>query len=263
MDRPTDQQQQAADHLQDRSVLRGFAEFGSIHRAQLAAELWSDLRQQEDASIRKSLALEIVSNYVVQLEDVLHWILALRRWRQGGMSLFDCVDSVRLERSEREVDEIAGWNIADFRRELGLPLDQDLERLGYPEASIREFIQGLRIMLERVQEAVEELSLEERILPLMYHKTKHGILAVPADPQIRLRNALMLASRRGSPIEEGEGRRKINTAWIEAVEEGVAHFVRGTYALSDGIWTVANVLYHFKFDPSWQIKPWPYPEVEV
>ena len=75
MERPTDQQ--AADHLQDRSVLQGFAEFGSIHRAQLAAELWSDLRQHEDASIRKSLALEIVSNYVVQLEDVLHWILAL------------------------------------------------------------------------------------------------------------------------------------------------------------------------------------------
>jgi len=250
-------------HLQDSSVLRGFAEFGSIHRAQLAARLWTDFRQQRDPSIRRSLALAIVSNCVAQLEDMLHWVLALRGWHQRKGSLFDCVDEARLE--EAGVDEIASWNIADLRRELGFPLDHELERRGFPEARIRQFIQAIRLLLERIQQAREELRLDEGILRLAYHKDKHGILAVPMDPAVGRRNALLLASRRGPRIEEGErkGQRKINSAGIEAVDEGVAGFVKLTYAMSDGLWTMANVLYHFRFDDRWEINPWPYPDVEV
>lgn len=256
--------EQAVAHLQDARVLRGFAEFGSIHRAQLADKLWADFRQQREAAVRRSLALEIVSNYVAQLEDTLHWVLALQRWhreRQQGTGLFDCVDSAHLEK--RALDQIARWTIADLRRELGFPRDDELERRGYSEANIRLVIQTLRIVLVKVQEAVQDLRQDEGILPLVYHKTKHGILAIPADAEGGQRNALVLASRRGPAIREGEAKKKINFAWLEAVEEGVAGFVKKTYAVSDGIWTIANLLYLFKFDSSWEMRPWPYPQVEV
>jgi hypothetical protein len=248
--------------LRDQEVLKNYCTFAGLHRARAAVTLFDSLGTDENQ--RRSIGLEIFANFAAALEDVALWFFVLREWKKGKELLFDLLDRINVtERpghaysSERALDEMARWTIADLRREFGLPADEDLLKKGWTERMLNDHINGLRGALELLRSGLEMRSEDEHGVVSAYNKLKHGALAVASAEHSPIGVSVMLASRRG-PRDPASGRRKINVGWIACEDEALRRLVDITLQTSSALWAILNLLYMTRFDAKWRAPHWPY-----
>jgi hypothetical protein len=242
--------------LNDRAILRNYCAFAGLHRAVVAITLFKSLGADENR--RRSIGLELLGNFAASLEDVALWFYVLREWKERKELLFDLLDRINITEkpghaysSERALKEMTNWTIADLRRELGLPTDERLLKMGWTEKMLNEHINGLRGALEQLREALQIRTENERVLVSSYNKVKHGALAIAASEYSPIGVSVMLPSRRG-PIDPESGKRKINTGWIACEDEALSRLADNTVHISSTLWAILNLIYKAGFDPEWQ-----------
>jgi len=242
--------------LGDQELLRNYCEFAGLHRAVTAIILFKSLGTDENQ--RRSIGLEILGNFAAALEDVALWFYVLREWKEQKELLFDLLDRINVTESpghpyssERALDEMASWTIADLRREFGLPTDQRLLQMGWTERMLNEYINVLRDALEQLREALGVRIESERVLVSSYNKLKHGALAIAASEYSSIGVSVLLPSRRG-PRDPVSGKRKINAGWIACDDDDLRGLVDNTVNISSTICAILNLIYKARFDPTWK-----------
>lgn len=242
--------------LGDREVLKNYCEFAVFHRAMSAITLFKSLGTDENQ--RRSIGLEILGNFAASLEDTALWFYVLKEWKEEKDLLFDLLDRTIITEgsghpysSEKALEEMAVWTIADLRREFGLPTDQRLLHMGWTERELNEHINALRDVLRELREALEMRTEDERVLVSAYNKVKHGTLAIAAKEYSEIGVSVMLSSRRG-PIDLKSGKRKIDTGWIDCEDKELAKLVDNTVHTCGNLWAMLNLIYKSRFDQSWQ-----------
>ena len=247
----------------DQELLRNYCVFAAFHRARIAEVLFNNL--DDDADLRRSIALELVANYVAATEDLVLWFFVLKRWRPGKEpTLFDLLDSTFVresagadESTKLALEEVRQWSIADMRRELGLPRDDYLLRSGLDDRGLNKHINAMRELLERLRESFELRLSDEKSLVVAYNKVKHGVLAVATDEGSASGVSVLVASRKGPA---GPGRRKnFYTGWIPCDKPELWKMYASTGLVAEATCTLVNLKYIRHFDPRWSIPPWPFP----
>jgi len=249
--------------LNDRELLKNYCHFAGIHRANVADSLFRSLSGAGENQ-RRSTGLELLGNLVATLEDAAMWFFVLKEWKKGNALLFDLLDTTNIQErpggpmsSEAVLNEIAGWTIADLRREFGLPRDEDLLKRGWTETMLNKHINDLRADLDAFKSALEMRTEDERTMVNSYNKIKHGALAIATTEHSSINVSVMLPSRRG-PVDPISGKRKINFAWIACEDKALRSLVNITIQTSFVLWWILNILYVARFDPDWKFPPWPY-----
>jgi hypothetical protein len=250
--------------LTDAAILRNYAEFATLYRPSVATTLVRAL--DNDHIRRRSIAIEVAALSVASLEDLVFWVNALRRWRPGSEPLFDVLDSV-VVRENREHDgssaaalaNLLSWTVADLRRELGLPDDGWLRRLGWSGHQVADHAAGLGELLVILREAVAMRTTDEGVLVTSYNKIKHGALVIAASEGSDIGVSVMLPSRKG-PIELASRKHMINTGWIACDDVDVCNLANTVLVANHSIWMLANLVYLYRVDAGWRPPPWPFPE---
>ncbi len=242
--------------LGDQEVLRNYCVFAGLHRALVGVTLFRALGPDERQ--RRSIGLEIFGNFVAALEDAALWFFVLKEWADEE-PLFDLLDRIEIREapghrhsSERALEEISGWTIADLRREFRLPTDDSLLRMGWTEQRLNYYINVLRSALESLKSALEARTDDDRILVSSYNKIKHGALAVATNDHSRIGVSVMIPSRKG-PIDPGSGKRKINAGWIPCEDDELARVVKNTMTISTALAAILNLIYASRFDRNWEV----------
>jgi hypothetical protein len=252
-----------ASKLGDSSVLRNYCEFACLYRPSIVNVLIASL--DDNAVTRRAIAMKVAALYVAALEDLVLWFFALKRWRPGSELLFDVIDSVFVNESDRSshssktaLTEIASLESEELRSQLGLPPDGWLVEHGWSQEELAEHKEGIAALKEFVQEALSQRTTDEGVLVTSYNKIKHGALALATTENSGLGISVMLASRRG-PQDPASGRRKINTGWIACDDDDVRHVASSVLVVSHVTWALLNLVHLYRFDPNWAAPEWPFP----
>ena len=256
--------QLVVDKLSDKALLRNACEFGILHRALVVQHLWDTMPDPHDANRLRSVALELTANYVASLEDAVLWFFVLKEWKPGGQGLFDLLDGIKVTESptgkystQVALDSIRAWNIADLRREFGLPSDEYLLNNGWSEKGVNTHINSIREALDRLKEGMNLRVEDEGVLYTSYNKIKHGCLAIAATEYSDIRVSVMISSRRGPKGENGK--RLINTGWVPCDRSELKKLAYSTLIIVEAVCTILNLLYTVTFDSAWRPPKWPVP----
>jgi hypothetical protein len=251
--------------LKDRDVLRNYCDFSTMYRPSIAMLLIDAL--DSDPLRRRAIAMEIVALYVAALEDLVLWFFTLRQWRPGEELLFDVVDTVFVNEGRKSTNstgkalaELANWTHEQLRSEFGLPDDDWLMRNGWSAKGVAEHAEGLTAFLTFVRAALAQRTSDEGMLVTAYNKIKHGALAIAATENSRMGLSLMIPSRRRrGPLEESSGKRMVDVAWLPCDDADLRKLASSVLVTSHVTWVMLNVVYSFRFDPSWEPPKWPFP----
>lgn len=250
--------------LDDDHLLRNYCTFAGLHRARILTRCFHDLGAATDADERRTLALQILGEYVSTLEDVAQWFYVLREWRLGHTLLFDELDQIGVRdqpgskySTETALKSLDEWQPDKLREELGLPNDQTLRSRGFSDAQVEIHREGIREYATLMKQALEFRSQSERALVVGWNKTKHGMLVVATTEASRSGVSMMIASRSG-PKDQATGRRQINVGWLPCDHEEIARFVNTALLVSNALWGVLNLLYWAHFDQTWTLPVWPF-----
>lgn len=242
-----------SDALSDKSVLRSYCEFGSLHRASHALTL-ADAFEGADETGRRSLLLALIANSVVAMEDLVLWFHALRKWRPGANLLFDILDDTSINEGRGStlaaLVELSAWEEEEGWRSFGLPEWSDLADDGFN-------VEAIRTVSSLVPELLRDLTQERVRLPILihaYNKIKHGALALTGN---RTGTQLLIASKRGEFVPE-VGKRMVTYQWFDDRISFRLALALGPLYSSQLLHAVLNLVYVIRFDRDWIAPDWPF-----
>jgi hypothetical protein len=156
-----------------RKFVENFMEFGALHRARVALGLVERLRDEpnENRSVRASLMLEIVQNYLNSFEDVALWLKVIHKWTAEDFDIIGALAKARFNPAREDTLQrliehglLRGGTAEDFARRHGIPLD------AYFKSEVAELARLANVMgWETTHSAAGKIEIWH-----VWNKAKHG-----------------------------------------------------------------------------------------
>ena len=248
----------------DRNVLRIAADFTTAQRVEVARDLLARIETTSEPRRLAFLAIEALERFVLATEDVLGWFFALVGWKPGAgleETLFAQLDTVQVGRDpwdeERALKLLDEMDLGRFRAEvLLLPTDDELSAAGWRSTFVNLVGVAAEAQMEGFRNVAERRARGDRALVRAYNKSKHMLLAFPAERDGLLEIDLITASDGARAYRDPAEGLEITGAQLSTDPQIIRERVQGTITMHAVLHAVQSAILAFRFGEKMPLPDW-------
>jgi hypothetical protein len=248
----------------DRNVLRIAAGFTTAQRVEVAHNLLARVELTSEPTRLAFLAIEALERFVLATEDALGWFFTLLGWEPGAgleKTLFAQLDTVQVGRDpwneERALELLNEMDLDRFRAEvLHLPTDDELNAAGWQPALVGLVGVAAEAQMDGFRNVAERRARGDRALVRAYNKSKHMLLAFPAERDGALEVDLITASDGARAYRDPAEGLEITGAQLSTNVQIIRERVQGTITMHAVLHAVPTTILAFRFGEKMPTPDW-------
>lgn len=176
--------------ISDVDVLRNAVRFSTSQRAFVARMIIERSAEATTCEDISYLVIEGLSNFVTASEDLLGWLLVLKKWdpENANTQLFVLLDKVTLHPEDEDtvLKYLSARDTEGFRKLLHIPEPAQLLANGLAASDVDLINRAIPHILEGWLKLALIRKGRDREIVIAFNKIKHMLFAFPEEDEIRL-----------------------------------------------------------------------------